>query len=328
MRNFRIGIIIALCLLMVTVVVYKVGEYMDLNKAGQTANTMPPRNSEKEPEAEDDRSIGKNTEEEQETVDNQENKPENKININIDADVLEERFSLPEGFEKIPAEEGSFAAYLRGLPLKPHGSPVKYYDGTIKQRNAHEAVIDIDVGDRDLQQCADAVMRLWAEYLYGKGLYDKIHFNFTNGFNADYSTWRKGNRIVVEGNNSYWVKRNGQSEDYKSFRQYMDMVFAYAGTVSLSQELKSVEVEDMQIGDIFMKGPLPGHCVIVVDMAQNGQTGERLFMLAQSYMPAQDIHILKNEEDTLTSPWYSIDFGETLKTPQWSFSRNQLMRFE
>ncbi|NLD46054.1 MAG: DUF4846 domain-containing protein, partial [Clostridiaceae bacterium] len=172
------------------------------------------------------------------------------------------------------------------------------------------------------------VMRLRAEYLYGKGLYDKIHFNFTNGFNADYSTWMKGNRIKVEGNKSYWVKRAEPSNDYKSFRQYMDMVFSYAGTLSLSKELLKVEVNQMQIGDVFMKGDLPGHCVIVVDMAKNSNTGEAVFMIAQSYMPAQDIHVLKNEADGLISPWYSIDFGETLYTPQWTFTRDQLMRFK
>ena len=71
------------------------------------------------------------------------------------------------------------------------------------------------------------------------------------------------------------------------------MVFAYANTVSLERQLKSVDVKDMQIGDVFMKGPLPGHCVIVVDMAENEETGEKLFMIAQSYMPAQEIHVLK-----------------------------------
>lgn len=258
---------------------------------------------------------------------NDSTEPSKKEIINLEKSILSERFSTPEGFERIPAEEGSFAEYLRGLPLKPHGSPVKYYDGTVKPYDVHDAVIDIDVGDRDLQQCADAVMRLRAEYLYGKGLYDKIHFNFTNGFKADYSTWMKGNRIKVEGNKAYWVKRAEPSNDYKSFRQYMDMVFSYAGTLSLSQELKKVDVSEMQIGDVFMKGDLPGHCVIVVDMAKNSTTGETVFMIAQSYMPAQDIHVLKNEANRSISPWYSTDFGETLKTPQWTFSRDQLMRF-
>lgn len=248
--------------------------------------------------------------------------------VNESGTTIEERFSVPSGFERIAVQEGSFEEYLRQLPLKPHGTEVKYYDGRIKPREVHEAVIDIDVGDRDLQQCADAVMRLRAEYLYRNGLYDKIHFNFTNGFRADYNKWVQGYRISVNNNTVSWVKRTGYSTDYASFRSYMDMVFAYAGTLSLSREMQPVSIEEMKIGDVFIKGGSPGHCVIVVDMAENKDSGEKLFMLAQSYMPAQDIHILKNPESENLSPWYSLDFREQLATPEWIFTKDQLMRFE
>lgn len=247
--------------------------------------------------------------------------------INEAGKTIADRFRPPEGFQRIPEEEGSYGNYLRNLPLKPHGSKVKLYNGAEKGSDVHEAVIDIDVGERDLQQCADAVMRLRAEYLYGKGLDQKIHFNFVNGFTADYPTWIQGNRIGVEGNKAYWVKKTGYSREYKSFRQYMDMVFAYAGTESLVREMKKVPLEEMRIGDVFLKGNLPGHCVVVVDMAENSKTGERLFMIAQSYMPAQDIHVLKNPANSGRSPWYPIKFGESLDTPEWKFDRNQLMRF-
>lgn len=247
--------------------------------------------------------------------------------INPEGATIKGRFQPPEGFTRVEAEEDSFGAYLRNLPLKPHGSKVKYYNGKTKPKNVHEAVIDIDVGDRDLQQCADAVMRLRAEYLYARKMYDKIHFNFVNGFKADYVSWMNGNRIVVKGNDAYWVKQADYSDSYETFRKYMDMVFAYANTESLEKEMRNIGLEDMQIGDVFLKGSLPGHCVIIVDMAENEETGEKLFMIAQSYMPAQDIHILKNEKERDISPWYSLNFGEKLITPEWEFTRNQLYRF-
>lgn len=249
--------------------------------------------------------------------------------INKDGSTIQERFKTPEGFERIKTEEGSFGEYLRNLPLKPHGSKVHYYNGGIKAGNVYEAVIDIDIGTRDLQQCADAVMRLRAEYLYKKGLYNSIHFNFVNGFKADFVTWSQGNRIRVEGNNAYWVPQAAEpSNDYETFRKYLDMVFAYANTLSLSQEMKKVPVTDMNIGDVFIKGEEPGHCVIVVDMAENKNTGEKKFIIAQSYMPAQDIHILKNPQNGDGNPWYPLDFGEKLITPEWIFNKDQLMRFE
>jgi len=84
----------------------------------------------------------------------------------------------------------------------------------------------------------------------------------------------------------------------------------------------------MKIGDVFLKGEDPGHCVIVVDMAENLTNGEKLFMIAQSYMPAQDIHILKNLSNKEISPWYRLNFGESLNTPEWRFNKNQLVRFQ
>lgn len=247
--------------------------------------------------------------------------------INKAGKTVAERIEVPEGFERISVEEGSFEMYLRSFPLKPQGTEVKYFNGNTKAAEVHIAVLDIDVGDRDLQQCADAVMRLRAEYLFSKGAFDEIHFNFTNGFKADYSKWRQGYRVAVNGNNTAWVKQAGATEDYKSFRKYLDIVFSYAGTASLSKELGQVAIEDMKIGDVFIKGGSPGHCVIIVDMAENKATGEKLFLLAQSYMPAQDIHILKNPQNNEDNPWYSLEAAEPLDTPEWDFTAEQLKRF-
>jgi len=251
----------------------------------------------------------------------------NKI-LNRQGETVAERFIVPEGYKRIDVSEGSFADYLRNIKLKPHGAKVKYYDGRTKPLDVHEAVIDIDVGTKDLQQCADSIIRLRAEYLYKTGSYDKIRFNFTNGFNAEYSKWMNGYRINVEGNNAYWVKKTDKSNDYSTFRKYLDIVFAYAGTLSLSKELKAANVEDIRIGDIFIKGGTPGHCVIIMDMAENKKTGKKMFILAQGYMPAQEMHILKNETAPSISPWYEADFGDELHTPEWTFTKYDIKRFE
>ncbi|HPV01311.1 MAG TPA: DUF4846 domain-containing protein [Clostridiales bacterium] len=247
--------------------------------------------------------------------------------INEEGTTVAERIMSPEGFERVELENGSFGEFLRNLPLKPHGTKVRFYDGQIKSWDVHAAVIDIDVGDRDLQQCADAVIRLRAEYLYSKGLYDQIHFNFTNGFNAEYKKWMEGYRIRVSGNDARWVKQEDRDTGYASFRRYLDMVFAYAGTLSLSKEMEKTDIQDLKPGDVFLKGGSPGHCVIVVDMAVNPETGEKVFLIAQSYMPAQDIHVLKNPSKGDGDPWYPLDFGDTLITPEWTFTADQAYRF-
>lgn len=248
--------------------------------------------------------------------------------INENGKTIEERFLVPQPFERIALKEDSFEYYLRNLYLKDFGEKVYHYDGKEKRNKVYVSVIDMDIGNRDLQQCADAVMRLRGEYLYSKGDYNNIHFNFTNGFNADYNKWVDGYRIVVEGNSVEWIKGSEYDDSYETFREYMNIVFTYAGTLSLSNELVKVKnVEDIKIGDIFIQGGSPGHAVIVVDVAINLESGDKVFLLAQSYMPAQSIHILKNPNDEKLSPWFSIN-GKTLVTPEWTFDISDLMRFE
>lgn len=246
--------------------------------------------------------------------------------INKQGKTIKDRFLLPIGYSRIPVT--GFGDYLRTLVLKPHGADVLHYDGSKKYKNVHAAVISMDTGNKDLQQCADAVMRLRAEYLYHTQQYDKIHFKFTSGFVAAYSKWKDGYRISVKGNNVSWVKSARPSTDYKSFRSFMEVVFSYAGTMSLSKELKPVAVKDIQPGDVFIKGGSPGHAVMVVDVAQNAK-GEKLFMIAQSYMPAQEIEILENVDDENLSPWYKVDAtNTTVATPEWDFTIYDLKRFE
>ena len=246
--------------------------------------------------------------------------------IQTTGDSIATRFQPPPGFERLPTEPGTFAAYLRHLPLKPEGSPVHLFDGREKwSQNVHAAVIDMDTGDRDLQQCADAIMRLRAEFLFAEKRYSDIRFNFTNGFPAEYSKWREGQRISVSGNRCSWHATGRLSTGYEDFRAYLDQVFMYAGTLSLSKELPSKSIENLKIGDVFIQGGSPGHAVIVVDVAEQKSTGKKVFLLAQSYMPAQEIHVLKNPNDPALSPWYRLDFGETLETPEWTFSREDLV---
>ncbi|OYW53520.1 MAG: hypothetical protein B7Y80_14720 [Hyphomicrobium sp. 32-62-53] len=222
--------------------------------------------------------------------------------------TLEQRFAPPAGFEREAAAAGSFAGWLRGLPMKAEGAPVLLHTGAHKWRqDVHAGVIDIDVGKRDLQQCADAIMRLRAEWLYSLGRKGDIAFNDTEGKRLRFSARAK--------------------QDYPGFRKYMDYVFAYAGTYSLERELVPALADDIRAGDVFIKGGFPGHAVLVTDVAVNRATGEKRFLLTQSYMPAQEIHVLKNPAAPDGSVWYGTDFGDTLETPEWRFSRQQLKRW-
>ncbi len=224
------------------------------------------------------------------------------------AGTLAERIAPPTGFIRLPASPGSFAEWLRGLPLRPRGTPVRLYDGRLKSsQDVHVAVVDIDTGKHDLQQCADAIMRLRAEYLWSAGRALDIGFNDTDGKPMAY---------------------RGASSDRKAFQRYMIRVFSFAGTYSLEREMEPVPTGEIVIGDVFIKGGFPGHAVLVADLVVDPASGEKRFLLLQSYMPAQDMHILKNPQSTGGTPWYAIpEPGSDLVTPEWVFKASVLRRF-
>lgn len=243
--------------------------------------------------------------------------------VNRNGDRILSRFNTPNGYSRVQVKEESFGGYLRNLPLHPYNYKVHYYDGRVKQNDVNEAVLKFDVGNADLQQCADAVMRIRAEYFYQQKNYDSINFRLTNGFDVPFAKWIQGNKVKVNGNETSWVNGGVPGFGYDNFRRYMDFIFAYAGTLSLERSLHSKSVEDILPGDVFIQGGTPGHAVMVMDVAEN-ENGDRIFLLAQSYMPAQEIQILKNFENAEISPWFRLKEDEELKTPEWNFPEHSL----
>jgi hypothetical protein len=113
---------------------------------------------------------------------------------------------LPKGYIRIDAEQDSYVQYLRRIPLKKDNT-VYLYNGIRKNnQQAQYAVLDIDAGDKDLQQCADAVMRIRAEYLFSREQFPSIAFRFTNGFLCDYEHYAQGYRLSWKGNSCTWVR--------------------------------------------------------------------------------------------------------------------------
>jgi len=236
--------------------------------------------------------------------------------------------ALPNDYRRVAVKRGSFKGYLRNLSLYEKGTEVLLFDGSLKgNQSAHYAVIRMSIGRRNLQQCADAVMRLRAEYFFKKRQYHKIVFNFTSGHAIPFVKWARGYRVRIKGNRVYWIHGGRRGYTRKNLMAYLRIIYSYAGTLSLEREMRRQPMDRMKIGDVFIKGGSPGHAVIVVDMAYHKFTGKKIFMLAQSYMPAQNIHVLKNPLNRRLSPWYKLDFRGKLYTPEWTFEKKHLRRF-
>jgi hypothetical protein len=246
------------------------------------------------------------------------------LNIQRVADMVP-----PPGYSRVKADTGTFAAWLRQLPLKHDTSRIHLYNGEIKHyQAANFRIVDLDIGSTDLQQCADAIIRLRAEYLFSVGRLRDIAFDFTSGDRARFDRWIDGWRPTIQRDRVSWQKRAGIDSSYHNLREYLNTVFNYAGSYSLERELKQVSnLGDIHPGDCIVEGDFPGHAIIVIDEAVNNTTGQMVVMLAQSYMPAQDIHILRNLNETTLGPWYLVGHGDTLDTPEWTFNWNALYRF-
>ncbi len=212
----------------------------------------------------------------------------------------------PQGYKRIAADPASFASWLRDVPLKKDKS-VYLYNGKLKpNQSAQFAVVDISVGKKDLQQCADVVMRLRAEYLFAQNKYADIAF-------MDYS--------------GKWYKWQGR-DNRRAFDNYLQTVFGWCGSASLEKQLMPVKnFNDIKAGDVFVQGGFPGHAMIVVDIAVN-EKGKKIFMLVQGYQPAQDIHVVVNPMNGTLSPWYEIMEEEDIVTPEWRFKKDNLKTWE
>ena len=218
------------------------------------------------------------------------------------------RFKTPSGYTQQKITPGSFAEWLQNLPLKPAGTHTQTYTGVIARTDIETAaVVDISIGKQDLQQCADAVMRLRGEYLYQAKRYSEISFNFVSGFKCDYIHYANGYRY----HNNHWVAQAKKDYSYPTFMRYMELVFSYAGTLSLEKELHKVtDPNELKAGDVFIHGGSPGHCFIVMDVVENNQH-KKQFLLAQSFMPAQNLQVLQYDRgqywftmDKITNIWY------------------------
>lgn len=202
----------------------------------------------------------------------------------------------PDGYARIEGEDPKYGKFLRYLPLKPKGSVVKYYWGGIADlQDLNYAVVDLPLLS-NAEQCADVCMRLRAEYLYQIGHLDNIYF------------------LDVNGN---VLSHNGEMSR-ESLEDYLREVFRVANTYSLSRQMDDRDLSDIQPGDVFVY-PAPhsnsyGHAVMVADVAEDPNTGNKAIMLVEGFLPARSIHVMRNWQDPSKSPWFVIDEDSDIQT--------------
>ena len=238
--------------------------------------------------------------------------------------TVAERFPPPPGFTRVATDADSFGAYLQALPLLPPGSPVRAFHGGAVAAPWAEAVVDLDVGSRDLQQCADSAIRLYAEYQRARGATQTLSFHATSGDPLPWSRYRAGERAVTSGRHLTWQRVGavvGDDDDHV-WRSWLDAVFMYAGSMSLVMDTIAVGGV-VRPGDLLVVGGSPGHVLVVLDVATASGAkadGHERWLLGQGFMPAQSFHVLG---------WYAPDDAGAITVPSWPrpFERPSRRRF-
>jgi hypothetical protein len=241
---------------------------------------------------------------------------------------IETALPPPAGFRRASVAADSFAGWLRRLPLAPAGTAVLLHDGRpLVDQSIIAAMVDIDTGTSDLQQCADAVMRLRAEFLYSRGLLGAIGFDLVNSERYPFSAYSRGATPRQDGNEITLASEKPRGAGHSDLRRYLDLLFGFASTRSLAHELQPVSsLRAAEIGDVFIRAGQPGHAMIIADMAVNA-SGQRLVLLVQGSMPARGIYVLNNTRHPDLGAWFEIADGHSLKTPGYEFRPDELRRF-
>ena len=205
---------------------------------------------------------------------------------------------FPPPFEAERTGADAFGTHLRALEVGPVDRPVRTHDGRIVRHRAR--VVELPLVRGDLQQCADSLIRLRAEWLREQG--EPVAFHATSGDLLPWARYRDGERPYVRDERIAW--KAGSPGDWEG---YLRAVFTWAGTASLHAHDTVPATGDPRPGDVLVKPGFPGHAVILLDVATDPR-GRTFVLVGEGYMPAQDFHVELGPE----AGWWPWDGGVTL----------------
>lgn len=198
----------------------------------------------------------------------------------------------PKGYERIKLHKNSFAEWMRYLPVKPIDSPVLYYTGDKVPDGYYKVLRVIDLpfcSKRNIEQCADWGYRFWYEYQKAAGVGEDLWMTDYNGNKRIYKKWKKG-------------RKKSSLEDFFLW------VCNYANSYSQKMGLYEVAEPKLRPGDLIVQNQTGriGHVSVIFDICEN-KKGEKLYLVGYSFMPAQECHIEKADDEPGVDGWFTLE---------------------
>jgi hypothetical protein len=236
--------------------------------------------------------------------------------------------SLP-GYTVFADEAESWTEWLRLLPLAAPGTPVRNYRGEIVVPGDDEhlaAVVAMDLGTQNVQQGADVVLRLHAEWRWWVKDLRMLYLSDAK-VELPLQKWVAGERLVAREGKPTWIRQAEPKPklDYADFRAYLDSVFTWSDSEALLADSVPLAPESLEPGAFFLHEGPPAEVLIVLDVAAS-PAGKRAMLLAQGLNPAEDIHVIRPNR---TSLWFPVRTDQPVRVPRAkAYSWKELRRLK
>ena len=199
--------------------------------------------------------------------------------------------AVPKGYERIVYPADSFSGWIQRLPLKADSKILTHTGKYLTDRMYNRlGVLDLPLlFSEDLEQCADYCMRMWADYHKESDQLDSM-FLYSYG-----------------GEKQYFASSG------LSYIDFLYRAFNYSNTHSLKAGSLHIEEKaqdgtpNLRPGDMIVQNDTGGigHVSMIVDSSED-ESGNRLYLVGFSFMPAQEFHI----EEAVNFPSLDLDFGK------------------
>jgi len=218
-------------------------------------------------------------------------------------------------FYRIEVKKNSFADFLRKLSLKKPGSNVVNYRGGVFKSGADTSVafvVDMDIAGRRLEQCMDILIRLYAEYLWGKKQMANFILPLPGGHWLEWQDWKMGFRPVFKGIDVSMFRSAQPDSSHQSYTAFLNTIYSESHTQQFYHAYQPIERREVKIGDIIIKKGTKGHAIMIMDLTKN-EHGQMMALIGNGDTPACQFFLLNYKTK---NPWIPLNFDqETLTLP-------------